>query len=42
MFLLAAAGFLGLRDRIWRGSTHLTLLVITCLTLAVVFLRLGS
>ena len=41
VFLLAVSIFLGLRDRIWKGSTHLTLLVITCVTLGLVFLRLG-
>jgi hypothetical protein len=41
LFLLAVFAFLGLRDRVWRGSTHLTLLVVTCITLAVVFVRLG-
>ena len=41
VFLLAVSMFLGLRDRILKGSTHLTLLVITCVTLGLVFLRLG-
>jgi hypothetical protein len=41
VFLLAVPMFLGLRDRIWRGSTHMTLFVITCITLGLVFLRLG-
>jgi hypothetical protein len=40
-FLLVVAAFLGLRDRVWKGSTHVTLLVVTCLTLAYAFLRLG-
>ena len=39
--LLLAFMFLGLRDRVWRGSTHVTVLVITSLVLVVVFLRLG-
>jgi hypothetical protein len=36
--LVAVAMFLGLRDRTTGGSTHVTLLVVTCATLAVVFL----
>jgi hypothetical protein len=36
--LVAAAMFLGLRDRTTGGSTHVTILVVTCVTLAVVFL----
>jgi hypothetical protein len=36
--LVAVAMFLGLRDRTTGGSTHVTILVVTCLTLAVVFL----
>lgn len=41
--LIAAAMFLGLRDRIWGGSTHVTLLVVTCLVLAFTFFfRLGQ
>jgi len=33
--------YLGLRDRTTGGSTHLTVLVVTCITLALVFARLG-
>jgi hypothetical protein len=36
--LVAVAMFLGLRDRTSGGSTHVTLLVVTSVTLAVVFL----
>ena len=36
--LVAVAMFLGLRDRTTGGSTHVTLLVVTCVTLVVVFL----
>lgn len=36
--LVAAAMFLGLRDRTTGGSTHVTILVVTCATLAAVFL----
>lgn len=39
--LVAVFMFLGLRDRTAGGSTHLTVLVVTCITLAVVFVRLG-
>lgn len=40
--LLAVSMYLGLRDRTHGGSTHVTILVVTCLTLGVVFLfRLG-
>ena len=39
--LVAVFMFLGLRDRTTGGSSHLTVLVVTCITLAVVFLRLG-
>ena len=39
--LLLLFMYLGLRDRIWGGSTHLTVLVVTCITLGLVFLRLG-
>jgi hypothetical protein len=40
--LVGVAIFLGLRDRTHGGSTHVTILVVTCLTLAFVFLfRLG-
>ena len=39
--LLLVFMYLGLRDRIWGGSTHLTVLVVTCVTLGLVFLRLG-
>jgi len=40
--LLAVFLFLGLRDRTHGGSTHVTILVVTCLTLGAVFLfRLG-
>ena len=40
--LIAAFMFLGLRDRIWGGSTHVTVLVVTCAILAYAFfLRLG-
>jgi hypothetical protein len=39
--LLLVFMYLGLRDRIWGGSTHLTVLVVACLTLGLVFLRLG-
>ena len=43
MAVLVAVGmYLGLRDRTHGGSTHVTILVVTCLTLAFVFLfRLG-
>jgi hypothetical protein len=41
--LVAVFMFLGLRDRTARGSTHFTVLVVTCVTLGVVFLfRLGK
>jgi|GraSoiStandDraft_59_1057299.scaffolds.fasta_scaffold1276078_1 hypothetical protein len=40
-FLVVVFMLLGLRDRTWRGSTHLTVLVVACITLGVVFLRLG-
>jgi hypothetical protein len=41
--LVAAAMFLGLRDRTSGGSTHVTILVVTCVTLGVVFFfRLGQ
>jgi len=33
--------FLGLRDRTTGGSTHLTVIVVSCITLAIVFVRLG-
>jgi hypothetical protein len=36
--LVAVAMFLGLRDRTTGGSTHFTILVVTCVTLAVVLL----
>lgn len=39
--LVAVFMFLGLRDRNWGGSTHVTVLVVTCLTLGLVFLGLG-
>ncbi len=40
--MAAVAIFLGPRDRTHGGSTHVTILVVTCLTLAFVFLfRLG-
>jgi hypothetical protein len=40
--MVGAAIFLGLRDRTHGGSTHVTILVVTCLTLGFVFLfRLG-
>lgn len=35
--LVAASMVLGLRDRIWGGSTHVTMLVVTCLVLAFTF-----
>jgi hypothetical protein len=38
--LVAVAMFLGLRDRTSGGSTHVTILVVTCVTLAIVFLFL--
>lgn len=41
LFLCAVFAFLGLKDRVWGGSTHLTILVVTCLTLGVVFVQLG-
>lgn len=41
VLLLGVFMFLGLRDRTHGGSTHLTVLVVTCATLAVVFLGLG-
>lgn len=42
-FLVAVFMFLGLRDRSHGGSTHVTILVVTCITFAVVFLfRLGK
>jgi hypothetical protein len=41
-FLFAVFMFLGLRDRSHRGSTHLTILVVTTATLAYVFLGLGK
>lgn len=41
LFLCAVFVFLGLRDRFWGGSTHLTVLVVTCATLGFVFLQLG-
>lgn len=39
--LVAVFMYLGLRDRIWGGSTHLTVLVVTCITLGVVLVRLA-
>ncbi len=33
--------FLGLRDRTTGGSTHLTIIVVSCIALAIVFVRLG-
>lgn len=36
--LVAVGMFLGLRDRTTGGSTHVTILFVTCVTLAVVFL----
>jgi len=40
--LVGVSMFLGLRDRTHGGSTHVTILVVTCLTLAFVFaFRLG-
>jgi hypothetical protein len=39
--LVAVFMFLGLRDRTHGGSTHLTIIVVSCITLAVVFVRLG-
>jgi hypothetical protein len=39
--LVAVFMFLGLRDRTTGGSTHLTIIVVSCLTLAIVFTRLG-
>ncbi len=40
--LIAAFMVLGLRDRIWGGSTHVTVLVVTCAILAFAFFfRLG-
>lgn len=40
--LIAAYMFLGLRDRTSGGSTHVTVLVVTCLVLGFVFFfRLG-
>jgi hypothetical protein len=42
-FLIGVAMFLGLRDRTHGGSTHVTILVVTSLTLAFVFaFRLGN
>lgn len=39
--LVAVSMFLGLRDRTTGGSTHLTILVVSCITLGIVFVRLG-
>ena len=39
--LVAVFMFLGLRDRTTGGSTHLTVLVVSAVTLAIVFVRLG-
>ncbi len=39
--LVAVFMFLGLRDRTTGGSTHLTVLVVSVVTLAIVFVRLG-
>jgi hypothetical protein len=40
--MVGVAMFLGIRDRPHGGSTHVTIMVVTCLTLAFVFLfRLG-
>lgn len=36
--LVGVSMFLGLRDRTHGGSTHVTILVVTCVTLVVVFL----
>jgi hypothetical protein len=41
VILLAVFMFLGLRRRTHRGSTHLTVLVVTGITLALLFVRLG-
>jgi hypothetical protein len=41
VILMAVFMFLGLRDRTHGGSTHLTVIVVSCITLAIVFLRLG-
>ena len=42
-FLVAVFMFLGLRDRTHGGSTHVTILVVTCVTLLVVLIfRLGK
>jgi hypothetical protein len=41
--LVAVAMYLGLRDRTSGGSTHVTILVVTCATLTVaLFFRLGK
>jgi hypothetical protein len=40
--LLAVFVYLGLRDRIWGGSTHLTVIVVTGVALSyLLFFRLG-
>jgi len=39
--LLVVFMFLGLRDRTSGGSTHLTIIVVSCITLGIVFVRLG-
>lgn len=41
LILLAIFMFLGLRERTHRGSTHLTVLVLTGVTLGLLFFRLG-